>query len=195
MIPTYLINIDDIETGMSTISLVDDPAICVDFLKFAEQKLTFANEDKHTIYGPAILCDVPIYRYNPHMGEYNIVFNKETIEKIVTRYSQNKLWNMVNLQHNGNAYVDNVIMTSMFIKNTERGLDPVEFKDVPEGSLFVEFKVTDDELWNQLKNDNKINGFSIEIYADLEKQMMSKETEINKTDDEIIDEFVESLLK
>lgn len=191
MLPTYLINIDGSDEGMSTISLVEDPAIEVDFLKFANETLTFANEDKHTIFGPAVLADTPIYRYSPRIGEYNIVFTKEVIEKIVLKYSKQGLWNLVNLQHDGNAYVDNVIMTSMFIKSSKRGLDPVEFKNVPEGSLFVEFKVEDDELWNEIKNDNsKLRGFSIEISGNIVEQMQAV-----KTDDEVIDDFVNDMLK
>lgn len=190
MIPTYLIDIDGVDEGMSTISLVNEPAIEVDFLKFAKETLVFANEDKHTIYGPAILAGTPIYRCSPKLGEYNIVFTKEVIEKIVLKYSKDGLWNLVNLQHDSNAYVDNIVMTSVFIKNSERGIDPVEFKNVPEGSLFVEFKVTDDELWKQLKNDNKINGFSIEICGNLIEKMEIN----NKTDDEIINEYLDSIL-
>lgn len=186
---TYYINIDDLNDGMTTISLVNQPAIEVDFLKFENQLMTFANDDKHTIYGPAILADIPIYRRSPRLGEYQIVFSKEVIEKIVLKYSQQGLWNVVNLQHNADNYIDNIVMTSVFIKNVERGLDPVDFKDVPEGSLFVEFKVTDDELWNELKNSDKINGFSIEILAELTDEKF----EITNTEDSL-DQFVNNLL-
>lgn len=196
MLPTYLINIDGVDEGMSTISLVSQPAIEVDFLKFAnEAKFTFASDDKQCIFGPAILADTPIYRRSPNIGEYNIIFTKDVIEQIVLKYSQQGLWNFVNLQHDEKQYVDNVIMTSMFIKNSERGIDPVEFKDVPEGSLFVEFKVTDDELWKTIKESDKISGFSIEITGNIIEEKLASETPINKTDDEAINEFVSELLK
>ncbi len=58
------------------------------------------NESKHILTGPALIADMPIYRLNPITGEeYYVVFTKETIAKLVERYSKNNLLNSVNLQH------------------------------------------------------------------------------------------------
>ena len=45
-------------------------------------KMKFDNS-KHIITGVVCLADTPIYRYNERMGEYYVVFTKETIEKMV----------------------------------------------------------------------------------------------------------------
>lgn len=194
MLPTYYINIDSEDCGMTTISLVESPAIEKNFIKFDTEQLIFSDEEKHIVFGPALLAGVPIYRYNQRMGEYNIIFSKEVIEQIVLKYSKEKLWNMVNLQHNSDKYTEDAIMVEMFIKDSAKGIDPVAFKDVPDGSLFVAFKITNDELWKDVKESGKYLGFSIEITGDLEKQMMEK-MEINKTDDEVIDDYLNELFK
>lgn len=170
-IPTFYIDInpDDFETGMTTISLVDEPAIERDFIAFDKTKrINFsADEMEHKISGPAIIADMPIYRYSPSMGEYYIVFTKEVIEKIVEKYSKQGFFNMVNLQHDENQYVECAIMTEFYIKNSTKGIVPVGFEDVADGSLFCTYKITDDNLWNEIVNGDKINGFSIEVCGDL----------------------------
>lgn len=191
-IPIYNINIDDEDCFMSAISLVDAPAVEVDFLAFkAQEKLVFS-EDRHVITGVVCLADTPIYRRDKR-GEFYIRFTKEVIEKMMLRYSQMGLWNSVNLEHNDNAYTDKVIMIEMYVKNSDRGIVPVEFADVPEGSLFASYKVLDDELWNEIKNGRHFNGFSLEIFANLDKVEMSEQQV--RTTEEDLDEEVAKMLR
>ena len=83
-IKTYYIDIDD-QTGLEKMSLVEFPAVEVNFEAFADaKKLQFADEEKHEVFGVALLAGVPIYRYSPSMGEYYVIFTKEAIEKIAT---------------------------------------------------------------------------------------------------------------
>lgn len=171
-LPLYRIVVDpdENETGMTCISLVDDPAIETDFLAFDKQhKIAFAVQDeaKHIVSGPAIIAGMPIYRYSPEMGEYYCVFDEETIDNIILKYSKFGMWNNVSLQHDGNN-VENVIMIEYFKKNSEKGIVPKGFEDVADGSLFVSYKVLDEDLWQQIVNGDDLNGFSIEVNADLE---------------------------
>lgn len=170
-IPVYNITIDlnDEETMMTCISLVRDPAVERDFECFdkAKQPMKFAITDagKHCITGVAIRANALIYRYSYTMGEYYVRFTPQTIEDIVFKYSKMGLWNSVSLEHSGENITD-AVMVEYFIKGN--GKDPQGFEDVEEGSLFVTYKITNDELWETIKNSNEINGFSIEILADLE---------------------------
>lgn len=188
-IPVYDISIDlnDNETMMSCISLVTDPAVEVDFLAFDKDKkpmsFSITDEDKHCITGVAIRANALIYRYSPMMGEYYVRFTPETIENIVFKYSKMNLWNSVSLEHSGENITD-AIMVEYFIKGN--GKNPEGFEDVEDGSLFVTYKITNDELWNTIKNSDEINGFSIEIYSDLipteeyvEEEVNDEELEMN----------------
>lgn len=155
---------------MTCISLVDDPAIEVNFLAFNKhEKLAFAVQDeaKRIVTGPAIINGMPIYRRSPEMGEYMVVFDEQTIDNIILKYSKFNMWNNVSLQHNGEN-LDNVIMVEYFKKDSDKGIVPKGFEDVADGSLFVSYKVLDDELWQQIVNGDDLNGFSIEVNADLE---------------------------
>lgn len=157
-----VINEDD-QTGMDTISLVSSPAVGVNFLKFEEQKeikkLSF-DADKHIITGVVALAGIPIYRYDKEIGDYYVVFTSEVIEKMMIKYSKMNLNNSVDLQHNGKK-VDGVIMFESYIYNKERNIAPVEFGDIPDGSWIASFKVENDELWNEIKSGNELNGFSL----------------------------------
>ena len=178
-LPLYRIVIDmtDPELGLSAISLVDQPAIEVPFLCFnAEHQLFKADDERHVITGPAILADTPIYRHSPQRGEYNIVFEKETIRQLVEKYSSNGLLNSVNLQHNHNSFINSAIMIESMIIDKERGLCPNEFADLPDGSWIVSYKITDDELWNEIKNSGHLNGFSVEVLSEIELVEINKET-------------------
>lgn len=172
---------EDTETGMSAVSLVEHPAIEVPFLCFDKERQMFnVDEDKHVITGPAILADTPIYRYSPQRGEYQVLFEKNTIRQIVEKYSKQGLVNNVNLQHDSLTFVNSAIMIESMIIDKERGVCPNEFANLPDGSWIVSYKITDDALWNEIKNGNHLNGFSIEIMSEIELiEMKSNKQEYN----------------
>lgn len=188
----FYINIDDNEElGLQAVSIVDRPAIEVDFLKFKDQKICFAkDESKHILTGPALIADMPIYRRNFITGEeYYVVFTAPTISKLVERYSKNNMLNTVNLQHDGNM-IDGVYMYESYIVDKERGIAPKEF-DIADGSWIVSFKVEDENLWNEIMTSNDFNGFSVEVAANLVEKMASEKPE----DIDEIDQLIDELLK
>lgn len=189
-IPTYYINIDDEGLGMSAISLVEYPAIERDFVKLAEQKpLQFsADEEKRELFGPALIADKPIYRRNGSF-EYYVVFTADVIKQIAERYSKNNLWCRVNLQHQEDTFVEGVTMLETYLKNEALGISPKGFEDVADGSLFVRFKVEDENLWNVLKSD-EFKGFSVEITADLEEKFSEMPNAPQSLDDEVEELFL-----
>ena len=192
----YYINIDESEElGMFSVSLVDFPAVETQFLCFNEEKpkqLFFAKPEEHIITGVALRADLPIYRVNPKTGEdYYVVFTKETIKKMIARYSKQGMMNNVDLQHSGEL-VSGVYMVESFIINDERGIRPKEFSDIEDGSWIVSYYVEDEDLWNKIKNGNDLNGFSISCIANLTEKFEKQEPdtpedEINKLIDEILE--------
>ena len=160
----FYINIDDELTGINAISLVESPAVEKDFLCCSKEKktvkLNFDNA-KRVISGVVCLADTPIYRYNEKYGEYYVVFSKETIQKMVEKFAKMDLFKSVNLQHDDTKFVDGIYMFESYIINKERGINPVEFSDIPDGSWIASFKVENEELWNEIKSGNELNGFSL----------------------------------
>lgn len=198
-IPIYNIevNLDDDATGMTAISFVEDPAIESNFLYFNKETkpMVFKVEDKmqHKVTGCAIWADKPIYRYSPSIGEYYTVFTPETIDRIVHKYAKQGLNNLVDLQHNGKM-IDGVVMVEYFIKDTNKGIDPKGFEEIADGSLFVTYKIEDDELWNEIINpESEFKGFSIEINADIVPTGEFVEKEPEDDFDAFLSELVKAL--
>jgi hypothetical protein len=199
-LPVYLIDIDlnDESTGMGAISFVADPAIESNFICFEKETkpmmFQVENEMEHKVTGCAIWCDKPIYRYSPEIGEYYVVFNKETIDKIVHKYAKQGLNNLVDLQHDGEM-IDGVVMVEYFIKDTEKGINPKGFEDITDGSLFVTYKIEDEKLWNEIISpESEFKGFSIEINADIVPTNEYVEEEVTDEDEEFMN-WLEELLK
>lgn len=170
----YKIKIDPTDqiTGMDAISLVECPAVEVDFLKFSKEEpksLQFTNEEKRIITGVALLADTPIYRVKPDGEEYYVVFDRETIEQLVTKYSKYMFNNFVNIEHSNQHFVDGMYMIESYLKNSERGIVPVEFSEIPDGSWIVSYKVDNIDVWEKIKS-GEVKGFSIQGVFNLIEQ-------------------------
>lgn len=186
------INDEDV-TGIDAISLVDMPAVEKNFLCFSEEKqpvkMKFDNS-KHIITGVVCLADTPIYRYNEFYGEYYVVFTKETIEKMVEKFAKMDLFKSVNLQHDDDKFVDGIYMVESYITNKQRGINPIEFADIPDGSWVASYKVENEALWGEIINGDKLNGFSLQGMFELEEQFQKALPK-----DETFDEWLQKYLK
>ena len=169
-IPVYDAMILDDESGMLKISLVDDPAVMSNFQAFdAQKKLLMyevADEEKRLVRGVVMRADFPIFRRDKEMGEYYIIYKADTIRQMAEKYLVENRQNNVNLMHAADSDVDGVQMVQFFIKDTSAGLAPANFEEIADGSLFGEFHVTNDEVWEQIK-DGTYKGFSLEGIFDL----------------------------
>lgn len=164
-LPIYEVYIDtgDTETGMFVISLVNEPAIEKDFLAFSNDKIhleyKIVNEEEQKVFGAIAIADLPIYRRDESGFEYYVVFNKQTIAKMTEKYFKMGLQNNVDTEHNFKLE-DGVTLTQMFIKDSSKGINPIGFEDVADGSLFAEFHVENVDVWNDIK-EGKYKGFSL----------------------------------
>lgn len=163
-LPLYDLTIDfEDETGVEFISLVDNPAIQIDWQSFSKnikQEFKVLNEDKKIIAGFAMVADMPIYRRD-ESGEYNVRFTAETITKIIEKFFKNSKTDVANIMHTDLMAQDTFVIESFQI-NSDRGiLTPKGFEEQANGSWFVSMKVNNDEVWNQVKQ-GEFKGFSIE---------------------------------
>ena len=172
---------DDVETGMITISLVDAPAVEVDFLYFDEDKkpLSFAVEDEEQrkVLGVVMTCDSPIYRRDSSGYEYYIVYDRQTIEKMAEKYLRQNKQNNVDLNHSF-VLEEGIYLNEFFIKDTAKGINPTGFEEVNDGSLFAIFHVQNDEVWNAIK-EGTFKGFSLSGLFDTELVQLNKVKEDN----------------
>ena len=153
--------------GMLRISLVDAPAVMADFVAFAHQKSVqmyrIEDEEQRRVLGVVMRADFPIYRRDERLGEYYIIYRADTIREMAQKYLAEGRQNNVNLMHQGED-VEGVEMVQYFIKG--KGLQPEGFEDIADGSLFAEFHIVDDAIWDKVK-DGTYKGFSLEGLFDL----------------------------
>ena len=161
-LPIYKATVDGEDAAMFCISLVDYPATESDFLFFDKDKqlLKFSveNEEKRIVRGLIMGADMPIYRRNGDF-QYYIVFDADTIRKMAEKYFKLGFQNNVDTNHN-EKLVSGVNLIQMFIKDSENGINPKGFEGYKDGSLFAEFHIENDEIWNEIK-EGTYKGFSL----------------------------------
>lgn len=176
-LPVIYLTIDDNEeAGVDSIALVDEPAIERQWMAFSKQPKAYqfevTNEEKRVISGPLMIADLPIYRRDSEDNEYYVVFNPETIRKIVYKYMKEGRTDSVNEMHE--TFVDGVFMFESFIID-DRKKTPRGYEELTEGSWFGSFKVDNDDIWEQVKNGD-FKGFSVEgLFSEDKELTMDKE--------------------
>lgn len=180
-LPIYKAIVDNEDTGMLCISLVDDPATQSMWQKFSKnkqmQRFSIDNEEKRIVRGLVMAANLPIYRRNGYF-EYWIVYEADTIRKMAEKYLKMGNQNKVDTNHN-NVFEDGVNMVQFFIKDVNSGINPKGFEEYDDGSLFVEFHVENDDVWNAIKN-GVFKGFSLEGLFDVEEVIENDDIEMGE---------------
>jgi len=167
-LPIYELFIDDdLDSGVSMVSLVDRPAIEVSWIALNEQKeVKFAtiSEEKRIIFGALLIPDKEIFRRDDETGEeFYVKFTKQGIYNIRERFMKNRYTSNTNPQHDENIVFDDVFMVETYLKDSTMGVYPPEqFNNLPDGTWFAAFKVDNDEVWNDYVKTGVFTGFSIE---------------------------------
>jgi hypothetical protein len=165
------------EYGVYAISLVDEPAIEVDFVALNKERIMLArvqDGEKRMLYGPALIPNQAIVRYDKNGAKYFIKYSPETIEKTAQEFLKRNLHHNHTLQHE--VPVANLTVVESWIK---QGADKgQEFGfDLPDGTWMIGVKVEDDNTWDAVKQ-GVLKGFSIEGFFVPEKEESYNESEL-----------------
>lgn len=201
-IPIFEAVIDNLECGIYKISLVDLPAVESDFVYFDKQdkvmKFNIENEEQHMVTGVIMRSNFLIYRYDEQFGEYYIKFSPETIKLMAEKMMFDSTFNNINLMHEYGTDVDGVNLIEIFIKDTEKGINPKGFDDIENGSLFATYKINNDVIWNEIKNGT-FKGFSLEGMFDMAQIQLKKQNNNNNsilnTMTRLFNRFLKSFVK
>lgn len=163
--------------GMFVVSLVEEPAIGSLFFPFGEEKINLSILDapQHKVIGCVLRADYPILRIDGEGKFYNLVFDKETIYELTQHFVKYNNTGNVSVLHNGKP-IGGVELTQLFIKDKSKGIDPVGFDEVSDGSLFAEYKILNEEVWKGICN-GVYRGFSIEGVFELAPVKLQKENQ------------------
>ena len=188
-LPVYeaKIDMDDATVGMFVISLVDMPAVEKDFFAFSDKKplqYKVVNEEQQKVFGVVMTADHPIYRMDDDGYEYYITYSPKTISLMAEKYFKYGYHNNVDTNHNFKLE-DGITLTQMFIKDTEKGVNPSGFDDVKDGSLFAEFHIDNEQVWQDIK-DGKYKGFSLAGTFNIEEK-------VEDTEEELFEEIIKML--
>lgn len=171
-LPLYRATLAQEGDGVLRVSLVDDPAVQSNFDVFSKAQdrkpVLYAIQDseKRLVRGVVLRADFPIYRKDSAQDPgYYVTFGKDEIRRIAERYLADGRQNAVDTDHDGQE-VEGVQMVQYFLKDTTAGISPEGFDDIADGSLFAEYHVTNDDVWNEIK-DGAWKGFSVEIFYTL----------------------------
>lgn len=180
------IDVDDTTTGMFVISLVDSPATMSDFMAFNEDKrlMTYnvESDEKRQVFGLVMAADMPIYRRDDNGFEYYITYSKETIALMAEKYLKMSLQNNVDTQHSFELE-DGIFMNQLFVKDTEKGVSPKGYEDYKDGSLFAQFHIANDSVWDEVKKGT-YKGFSLAGVFNVEPKEETKEDDKNNNKEE-----------
>ena len=179
--PVYKAVINDDDFGMDCLSLVTTPAVEQDFLCFDKVETVRFDKEKQYITGVVMLADTPIYRRSESMGEYYIMFEKDTIKKMVEKYIQSGMFSNISCQHDGNLIDGFSLVETYFVDDTK----PSPFK-IPEGSVVMTFKCNNAEVWSRIES-GELKGFSLEALIGLEPEEFQKK---DMSFDEWLDEYL-----
>ena len=177
----YKAKIKTKENGLNILSMVETPAIEINYIKMEEEinhiKMEVLDEEKNIVIAPALVPDMLIPRV--HKGiKYYISFDKETIEQSLIKMSAEQKDQNVDVNHS-EKLINGAIVMEKFITHPNRVTQVKNFESLPIGTLFFTAKVIDEKLMSDIKA-GKINGWSIDGFYDLEI-----EEDVELTEDEI----------
>lgn len=166
------------------ISLVEEPAIEVDYVAFDKDKETKPNlkfiEDKENekfmILGPALIPDKNIYR-NYDGNEFYVSFSADCIEKLSHNFVKN-CYGAGCFTKDHESFAQGCYLAESWIKTSENDKSVDYGFDCPIGTWFVAAKIDSIELWDSIKKGER-KGFSIESWVDLEEIFENKDKKEN----------------
>lgn len=167
------------ETGIDFNSFVGRPAHSKQFISFGKEQVRYHfNEEKRIVTGVAIASNVWIYRRDEQSGEHYVKFSPQTIETIRRKFFTQGYNNNVNVDHDMSKIVKGATLIDSYLvyKNDPKYPSvPEAFKNqnIQDGSWIVSYYVTDDKLWEEVKN-GRVLGFSIEGWFDKKKVNIKK---------------------
>lgn len=177
-LPVYKMTIDENDTvsGVEFISLVDYPAIEVNWVAFSKNTKRYAfDADKQIVTGPVMIPNLAIYRNDNINGEYYVSFDNSEIEKIARKFAREQRTLGINYQHQENSQVkDAVIVEYWFITDKSNDKSNGLGFDLPVGTWMASTYIGNKEFWNKEVKSGNVRGYSIEGFLNLEMNKINK---------------------
>ena len=160
-----------IDSETYAISLVESPAIESDFVALAKeeeekQQVFLESNEKHMVYGAALIPDKDIYRNNGEQ-EFYINFTKESIERMSQDFMKEYRQYEVKTDHDDIAN-EVCVVESWLVSDSYKDKSNALGINVPEGAWMIGMKVNNIDTWERIKA-GELKGFSVESMISLEE--------------------------
>ena len=154
---------EDQMVGIEAVSIVENPAIESDFIAMSDQEIKLAkvDDEKRIVMGAALIPSKPILRRDGEKSYY-VYFSEDTVRRSSELFFQNGNQSNATLEHQMKA--NGLTVVESWIVEGEQDKSRIYGLDVPKGTWMISMKITDDELWAEIKEGKKYKGFSIEGY-------------------------------
>ena len=184
-----------IDSETYAISMVESPAIESDFValsKEEEKRVFLESDERHMVYGAALIPDKDIYRNNGEQ-EFYISFTKESIEKMSQDFMKNYRQNEVTLDHEEMAN-DITITESWLVEDPYKDKANALGINVPKGSWMIGMKVNQIDVWERVKS-GELKGFSVESMISLEDFSKQNTNNMNIETNDMFWDKLKNILK
>ena len=182
---TYRAKLNKDVKGVYGISLVHDPAMEGDFLKFGKQEeIKFAQVDteKRLLMGLVLEPNKLIYR-NQGGREFQVFFTEQDIEDVAYNFQMQSYQKNSTIEHDGNNIEGLTFVETWTVKDTFKDQSANYGMTYPVGSWVAMMKVDNDEIWNNYIKTGKVKGFSIDAFMQLEEININQLNKVNMSDD------------
>lgn len=172
---------DESFDGVYAISLVDRPAMESNFITLSkdEVKLAEISNEKRILLGALMIPNKIIPRYKKGLGDYEIFFSKETVEKSSQLFLRKGMQNNSTIDHL--FFSDNVsAVESWIVADETHDKSRLYGLSVPIGTWMVALKIYNDEVWDAYVKTGKVKGFSLEGFFDDKVSLSENDVLINK---------------
>lgn len=156
---------EELMDGVYSISLVSDPAIGVEMLKFnKDKKFTFSNEDKKIIVSPVLIPDQKVYRKDiAGTGEGYVFVSAETIEKLQANFFKNKFNHNSSIEHSHKIDDGVYVIESWLIEDPLNDkANALGFDNLPKGTWVITMKIDNEDVWKNYIKSGDITGISMD---------------------------------
>lgn len=174
------------ELGMKIMSMVSEPAIMVNWVKFNSEKpikFSIQDEDQRIVFAPALIPDLPIKRVS---GDeiFFVSIDRDNILQTAIKFAKDNLANKVDENHD-EQLLSGITIFESFVTSENRVTLAKGFEELPVGTWFITAKVNNDEVWNKIKS-GELNGFSIDALFKFEKAEILDNKEVLAITKEIL---------
>ena len=186
-----------IDSETYAISLVESPAIESDFVALSKEKeekqqVFLESNEKHLVYGAALIPDKDIYRNNGEQ-EFYINFTKESIERMSQDFMKEYRQYEVKTDHDDIAN-EVCVVESWLVSDSYKDKSNALGINVPEGTWMVGMKVNNIETWERIKA-GELKGFSVESMISLEEFSKQNDNNMNIETNDMFWDKLKNILK